>query len=332
MVRALVLTIINMNMGKCFKIKIGAFFLFTLMLSLSSCDSEDQGNQFPLSAIISQSSNGKKVAFQGLTHSAVSWEWDFGDGNTSTAQNPVHVYEEGGYYLATLKATDENGAQVTAEVRLALDLTPYALLTGDRTAEGYQGKTWKLANSHSEFDYFATADPDLTPVPGTPVPLSAGIFGAGLGMGEVYQDEFTFHFDGTYRHDVKEDGASLGGIVYQFVTTQGAGIVNASGADFGLCTGAYTPEDNATFTFVENEDYTVSSVFGPNGTLTFNNVSTLDFSGTEFIGFMDFDRKVIVQELTDSSMRLMMFMAAGQEPPIIGINTNALILTFEVVR
>jgi hypothetical protein len=31
-------------------------------------------------------------------------------------------------------------------------------------------------------------------------------------------------------------------------------------------------------------------------------------------------------------MRLVLFMAAGQDPSIIGINTNALVLTFEVVK
>ncbi len=305
-----------------------------LLVGVTSCSSDDDSGatDFPLSAVIFQSVDGKKVAFQGLTHSASSWMWDFGDGNTSTVQNPVHVYKEGGYYVATLTATDENGAEITSEVSLALALTPYSLLTGDHTAEGYQGKTWKLSGTHSEFDYFANADAELSPVAGTPVPLSAGIFGAGLGMGEVYEDEFTFYFDGSYQHDVKADGASFGGIVYQFVTTQGAGIVNSSGADFGLCTGLYSPEDNATFTYVENEDFTVSSVYGPGGSLTFNGVSTLDFSGTEFVGFLDFQRKVIIQEITGSSMRLMLFMAAGQDPEIIGINTNVLILTFEVVQ
>jgi len=308
--------------------------LSILLIGVTSCSSvNDSGaSDFPLSAVIFHSVNGKQVAFQGLTHSAVSWMWDFGDGNTSTTQNPVHGYELGGYYVATLTATDENGATETSQVNLALALTPYSLLTGDNTAEDYQGKTWKLSGSHSEFDYLGNADADLTPVAGTPVPLSAGIFGAGLGMAEVYEDEFTFFFDGSYKHDVKADGASLGGLVYQFVTTGGAGIVNSSGADFGLCTGRYTPEENATFTYVEAEDFTVSSVFGPGGALTFNGVSTLDFSGTEFVGFLDFQRKVIIQDITDNSMRLIMFMAAGQNPAIIGINTNVLILTFEVVR
>ena len=39
----------------------------------------------------------------------VSWQWDFGDGNTSTEQNPTHVYLEEGTYNVTLTVTDDDG-------------------------------------------------------------------------------------------------------------------------------------------------------------------------------------------------------------------------------
>ena len=40
----------------------------------------------------------------------VAWSWDFGDGNTSTEQNPSHTYAAGGTYTVTLTATDDVGA------------------------------------------------------------------------------------------------------------------------------------------------------------------------------------------------------------------------------
>ncbi|MDT7828808.1 PKD domain-containing protein [Pricia sp. S334] len=301
------------------------------MMLLSSCSSDDDSKQdFPFSADIFHSVQGKRVAFQGLTNSASGWKWDFGDGTTSTEQNPVHVYQEGGYYVATLTATGENGGTETSKVNLALDLPPYALLTGDYTAEDYQGKTWKLSSGHSVNDYFANSDAALSPFDGAPNPLPAGIFGGGLGMAEVYEDEFTFYFDGTYSHDVKADGAAFSGLVFQFATTGGEGIVNDGGSDFGLCTGRYTPEADATFTYVENEDFEIASVYGPGGKLIYQDVSTLAFSGSEFVGFYDFERKVILQNITNDSMRLVMFLAAS--PDAIGVNTNALVLTFEVVQ
>lgn len=39
-----------------------------------------------------------------------TWEWDFGDGNTSTGQNPVHVYSDIGDYTVTLTVNNEMGS------------------------------------------------------------------------------------------------------------------------------------------------------------------------------------------------------------------------------
>ena len=39
-----------------------------------------------------------------------SWNWDFGDGNTSTAQNPSHTYTTDGTYTISLTVTDNEGA------------------------------------------------------------------------------------------------------------------------------------------------------------------------------------------------------------------------------
>ncbi len=296
-----------------------------------SCDKDDKPLSFPLSAEIFYSDQGTQVAFTALTHSAVAWKWDFGDGKTSTEKDPVHAYEDGGYYLATLTATDGSGSSVTKEVTLALDLTPYALLTGDYTADNYAGKTWKLSAGHGVMgDYLANADAGLSVVKGTPAPLPTGIFELEFGMGDVYKNTYTFNFDGSYKQDVKTPGGSFGGLVYQFVLNGGKDITNANGKDFGLCIAKYTPANDATFTFTEDEDLTISSVYGPGGQLTFNDVSTLDFSGTEFIGFRDFQRKVIVNKITNDRMQLIMFMAASQD--FIGVNTHALILSFEVVE
>ena len=43
----------------------------------------------------------------------VSWLWDFGDGNTSSQQNPTHVYATGGTYTISLEVTSSNGCATT---------------------------------------------------------------------------------------------------------------------------------------------------------------------------------------------------------------------------
>ncbi|MBK6902278.1 MAG: PKD domain-containing protein [Saprospirales bacterium] len=40
---------------------------------------------------------------------ALPLAWDFGDGNTSTAQNPTHTYAGAGLYTVTLNAFNPNG-------------------------------------------------------------------------------------------------------------------------------------------------------------------------------------------------------------------------------
>jgi hypothetical protein len=97
-----------------------------------------------------------------------------------------------------------------------------------------------------------------------------------------------------------------------------------------MCLAKYTPQANAKFTLVEKEDLTVTSAYGAGGKLTFKDVMTIDFSGTEFIGFRDFQRKVIINKINDASMQLIMFMAASDKA--IGVNTHVLVLSFEVVK
>lgn len=49
------------------------------------------------------------VNFQDLSSGAVSWSWDFGDGNTSALQNPSHTYNSYGVYNVSLIVTNANG-------------------------------------------------------------------------------------------------------------------------------------------------------------------------------------------------------------------------------
>jgi hypothetical protein len=52
--------------------------------------------------------NGATAVFTDSSVGAVSWLWDFGDGNSSTQQNPTHTYTSNGPHLVTL--TINNGA------------------------------------------------------------------------------------------------------------------------------------------------------------------------------------------------------------------------------
>ena len=38
-----------------------------------------------------------------------AWKWDFGDGSSSTEQNPIHHYAKGGDYTVTLGVEGPEG-------------------------------------------------------------------------------------------------------------------------------------------------------------------------------------------------------------------------------
>lgn len=44
------------------------------------------------------------------THNPSDWTWDFGDGNQSTEQNPIHTYQNTGTYSVKLIVTNDGGA------------------------------------------------------------------------------------------------------------------------------------------------------------------------------------------------------------------------------
>jgi Tol biopolymer transport system component len=69
-------------------------------------------------------------------HSIVMWEWDFGDGNTSTEQNPSHVYQHTGSYVVTLRVTDEFGCTDVVEHPVIVERPPTRYICGFVRVEG----------------------------------------------------------------------------------------------------------------------------------------------------------------------------------------------------
>ncbi len=53
------------------------------------------------------------ITFQNLSQDALTYEWYFGDGNTSTLVHPNNIYDEPGGYVITLIAIDDKGCTDT---------------------------------------------------------------------------------------------------------------------------------------------------------------------------------------------------------------------------
>lgn len=77
-------------------------------------DSGGGGTNNPPTALFSSSCNGLACSFTDGSSdsdgSIASWNWDFGDGGTSTAQNPSHTFGSEGSKTVNLTVTDNGGA------------------------------------------------------------------------------------------------------------------------------------------------------------------------------------------------------------------------------
>ncbi len=60
------------------------------------------------------------VSFTNLSSGATSYVWDFGDGTTSTATNPVHTYAASGTYIVCLNANVSSGCWSTTCYRVVV--------------------------------------------------------------------------------------------------------------------------------------------------------------------------------------------------------------------
>jgi len=66
-------------------------------------------NGLPAVDFSADNSSGS-VQFTDSSQNATSWSWDFGDGETSTDESPVHTYSAAGNYTVTLTASNEMGS------------------------------------------------------------------------------------------------------------------------------------------------------------------------------------------------------------------------------
>jgi Zn-dependent metalloprotease len=64
------------------------------------------------------------VSFTDLSQAASSWLWDFGDGGTSTEQNPIHIYTAMGTYTVTLTATNQFGSDTEVKTNYITGMAP----------------------------------------------------------------------------------------------------------------------------------------------------------------------------------------------------------------
>lgn len=91
------------------------------LIATNSCGSDTTCSAITVScpgpgADFSTNINQGTVVFtDNSTNGPTSWAWDFGDGNTSTSQNPTHTYTTSGMYTVTLVVVNACGADTFSQ-------------------------------------------------------------------------------------------------------------------------------------------------------------------------------------------------------------------------
>ena len=104
-----------------------------------------------------------KVVLTNTSTNATSYEWDFGDGTTSTEKNPTHRYESIGSYIITLVAKNPSGSQ---QYRATVNIPkPKVYVTGIQYLKvGQEGKYYKSVCKDDDFIVKTWWDTNYTPM------------------------------------------------------------------------------------------------------------------------------------------------------------------------
>ena len=145
------------------------------------------------------------VAFRNLSNNAVSYSWDFGDGNVSSANNPLHTYTSGsGPFHVTLFA--EGGAcgkdTLTKLENVSIDTTIVCstILTRNSSLTSANCKGILIDDGGNSANYTAnqTSTFLISPVASTRIELTVNFFDVESGStGTICNYDYLEVYDGT---------------------------------------------------------------------------------------------------------------------------------------
>ena len=89
--------------------------VLTGFLFFTSCEKEEDTAPEPVARFTCPSTAGvgEVIHFTNESEHADSYDWDFGDGTASTAENPTHAYSQNGIYTVELTANGDGGTHST---------------------------------------------------------------------------------------------------------------------------------------------------------------------------------------------------------------------------
>jgi len=285
-----------------------------LALTSTSCKKDTPAPTVRLLAQVS----GHTVTLTYESTDATTYAWDYGDGKTSTVStlSHTHTYDFSGTYTVKITATG-GGGTIDASQTVTIDPIPSEILAGT-PATHPNGKTWVL-----DPKYYSGKNGAGPIIPGLPITLDFlvdNILQVQLGLGVEYDNEFTFKYDGKLTINNK-NGVSLGSQMY-------AGVVLGTGPNpsypggMGICGMNYTPAASGTWQ-LKKETLTMpvvvedpNNLAGGYSEATYTQANQTFLVPTDYIGFLDITKIVIVKEITSNYMHLVFLMHGVVQVPM----------------
>ncbi|GGD27514.1 PKD domain-containing protein [Hyunsoonleella pacifica] len=166
------------------KYNIGVILLLSMFLALISCYDTGYEEFVPptgnvnniqpntLFTTTTSADDNLRIVFRSYSTDAVSYLWDFGDGNTSTEANPNYTYATGGLYAVTLNTVSSDGLEANASANVSpifVDFNFSAIdseVTFENLTTGAESLVWDFGDGESvEWSIEdSEADPDFSPV------------------------------------------------------------------------------------------------------------------------------------------------------------------------
>jgi PKD repeat protein len=117
------------------------------------------------------------VGFSDLsTGSPVGWNWAFGDGGTSSGQNPTHVFGSSGTYTVSLTVTNATGSMSSVSHPITVSTSAPSVISTSPTA-GTRGTNFPISIYGTGFVNGATIS--LKKSGSTDIAVSSVVFGSG---------------------------------------------------------------------------------------------------------------------------------------------------------
>jgi PKD repeat protein len=274
--------------------------------------------------------DGYTVSFNPTVTDVSTYAWDFGDGEASTQARPEHTYALSGTNTVTLVVKGDGG-ETTATKEITIAASFLELLTGGSAATN--GKTWILDQAYTVGDGGGpvTNSPYIIVIPSIDDVLTQ------FGLGDEYDNEFTFYYDGHYSVSPK-NGHVLAGAVYGVSTGT---IYGEPAWDIGLCAADWSAPGSATWT-LNTSDLVVDAIGDPNdpdvppahANVTITGKNWISFSEGAYFGILDFPStaQFIVDEITPDKMRVTLFVCGysfdGGDPMYNMMPTNMFHLSY----